>query len=347
MRILAAHPGPSFSVHDVFVGWVEALRELGCQVAAFNLAERLTFYDAAMLETPDGKLLKALPQEKAHELAVNGLYSALYKTKPDVLLAVSAFFYPPTLFDLARSYGTRVVLLHTESPYEDGRQIAIAAHADLNLINDPTNIDAFRKVARTEYVPHSYRPCIHHPGSGDPKLAADLAFVGTGYDSRITFFQAMHLDGLDVLLAGNWQQLTEDSPLRQFVAHEPDECLDNEQTAEVYRSAKVGMNLYRREAERPELSSGWSMGPREVEMAACGAFFLRDPRPEGDELLSMLPTITGPEDASEQLRYWLAHPDERQQLATRAREAVTGHTFTNRAAHMLRLLEKENRKCPG
>jgi spore maturation protein CgeB len=342
MRFLAAHPGPSFSVHDVYTGWVEALRELGCQVAAFNLADRLTFYDKAMLEGPDGEAHKALPSEKAHELAVNGLYAALYKTRPDVLLVVSAFFYPPSLLDLARSYGTRVVLLHTESPYEDGRQLAIAGHADLNLVNDPTNIDAFRKVARTEYVPHSYRPDVHHPGDPDPNLAADLAFVGTGYASRIRFLEAMNLGGLDVFLAGNWQQLDEGSPLRTFVAHDPDECLDNEQTAEVYRSAKVGLNLYRREAENERLTAGWAMGPREVEMAACGVVFLRDPRPEGDQVLSMLPTITGPEDASEQLRYWLAHPDKRQNLANQAREAIAGYTFTNRAAQMLRWLDKEN-----
>jgi hypothetical protein len=83
----------------------------------------------------------------------------------------------------------------------------------------------------------------------------------------------MDLHGLDVLLAGNWHDVGKDSPIRPFVAHDPDDCLDNARAAEVYRSARVGINLYRREAQRPELSAGWSMGPREVEMAACGLFF--------------------------------------------------------------------------
>lgn len=340
MRFLAGHPGPSFSVHDVFVGWVEALRELGQHVAEFNLSDRLTFYDCAMVEMPDGELRKALPPDKAKELAVNGLYAALYKTRPDALLLVSAFFYEPALLDLARSYGTRVVLLHTESPYEDQRQLRVAAHADLNLINDPTNLDQFRAVSRTVYVPHSYRPTLHCPGSADPKLAADLAFVGTGYASRISFLEAMDLGGLDVMLAGNWQQLSDSSSLRKFVAHEPDECLDNEQTVEVYHSAKVGLNLYRREAEAARLAAGWAMGPREVEMAACGMFFLRDPRPEGDELLPMLPTFNGPGDASEKLRFWLGNPGARRELALQAREAVAERTFTNRAAELLALLDK-------
>jgi hypothetical protein len=341
VKILAAHPGPHFSVHDVYVGWVEALRGLGARVAEFNLADRLTFYDLAMVELEGGEHRKALSTEQAHELAVNGLYAALYRMKPDVLLAVSGFFYSPALLDLARSYGTKVVLLHTESPYEDQRQLEIAGHADLNLLNDPTNIHHFEALAPTVYVSHSYRPDTHRPGPVAPKLAADLAFVGTGYASRIEFLEQMNLDGLDVLLAGNWQQLGDDSPLRRSVAHEPDECLDNAQTVEVYRSAQVGLNLYRREAQAEHLSAGWSMGPREVEMAACGLFFLRDPRPEGDEVLPMLPTFTTPEDAATQLRWWLSHPDARQQMADKAREAIADRTFTNQAARVLRLLDSK------
>jgi hypothetical protein len=233
-------------------------------------------------------------------------------------------------------------VLHTESPYEDSRQLQVAEHADLNLINDPMNLEIFRSVAPTRYVPHSYRPHRHCPGPADPKLAADLAFVGTGYQSRIHFLERMDLTGLDVLLAGNWKQLTEDSPLRGFVSHDPEECLDNKQTVQVYRSAKVGLNLYRREAEAAHLVAGTAMGPREVELAACGLFFLRDPRPEGDEVLSMLPTFTDPGDASEKLRYWLARPEKRQELAVKARAAVAGRTFVDRAKEMLGFLDKEN-----
>lgn len=36
MRILLVHPGPDFSVHDVFTGWREGLTEAGVEVASFN-----------------------------------------------------------------------------------------------------------------------------------------------------------------------------------------------------------------------------------------------------------------------------------------------------------------------
>lgn len=337
MKVLVGAPGPHFSVHDVYVGWCEALAEYA-DVITYNLGDRLTFYDSALIEEDSG-VKKAFETEQAVELAVNGLYAALYKCKPDVLLAVSGFFYHDQLLDLARSYGTKVVLLHTESPYEDARQLKLAAHADLNILNDPTNIETFQEVAPTVYMPHAYRPSIHHPGEPNPDMKADLAFVGTGYPSRIEWLEAVDLSGLDVLLAGNWQRLTEDSPLLPFVAHEHDECLDNEQTAEVYRSAKIGLNLYRKEAEHPDLVEGWAMGPREVEMAACGMFFLRDPRGESDQVLGMLPIVGSPEETSDQIRWWLAHDDERRDLAVQAREAIADRTFSNSAAQLLRLLD--------
>jgi len=341
VKFLVCHPGPQFSVHDVYVGWVEALRTHGQKVIEYNLNDRITFYDAAYLNISEGKFRKAVDGETAVDLAVNGLYAALYKTRPDVLLAVSAFLLPPELMDLARWYGTKVVILHTESPYEDVRQVEIAGHADLNLVNDPVNLDKFQDAAPSLHMPQAFRPAVHYPGAPEPDLAADFAFVGTGFESRIAFFDAMDLDGLDVLLGGNWQRLADDSPLRKHVGHDIKDCLDNPETARIYRSAKVGLNLYRRETEDGCSAEGWAIGPREIEMAACGMPFLRDPRGEGDELFPMLPTFTSSEEASEKLRWLLAHEDARRDAASKAREAIAERTFENHAATLLQLLEKE------
>jgi hypothetical protein len=149
----------------------------------------------------------------------------------------------------------------------------------------------------------------------------------------------MDLDGIEVALAGNWMNLPDDSPLRKLLVHDADECFDNEDAVGLYRAAKAGLNLYRVEAEHPDLSAGWAMGPREVEMAASGLFFLRDPRGEGDEVLDMLPTFDSPEDASAQLRWWLRHDRQREAAAVKAYTAIEDRTFDSHAAQLLRLLE--------
>ncbi|MFI6681875.1 glycosyltransferase [Kribbella sp. NPDC050470] len=340
MRVLLVHPGPGFSVHDVYTGWQEGLEAAGTQVATYNLHDRLTFYDRTYLHVSDSLFRKALEPEQAIELAVNGLLSACYQYWPDVVVVVTGFLVKAEMLDLLRGRGHKVVLIHTEQPYETERELALAAHADLNLLNDPVNLDLFKAVAPSVYMPHAYRPHIHKPGVFAPEAASDFAFVGTGFQSRIDFFEAMNFDGVDVALAGNWQQLAEDSPLRKFVAHPIDQCCDNTEGIRLYQSSKAGLNLYRREIEDGGTSAGWAMGPREVEMAATGLFFLRDPRGEGDELFPMLPTFATPEDASDQLKWWLAHEDARLDAAAKAREAIADRTFTNNAALLLQLLEE-------
>lgn len=339
MRWLVCHPGPAFSVNDVHVGWVEALRELGETVVEYNLDDRLVFYSSALRQVSENTFAPYLSAEQAYELAINGLYASLYKVRPDVLLVISGFFVPPELLDRARRSGTRTVVAYTEVPYENDRQLRLAPYVDVNLVDDPTGIEEFAKHGLTRYFPHTYRPSLHTPGPSVPELECDLGFVGTGFPSRVGFFESMDLDGLDVLLAGNWTLIGEDSRLYPLVLHGTGECLDNERAVLIYRSARVGLNLYRRESNREELIAGWAVSPREIEQAACGMFFLRDPRPEGDELFPMLPTFTSPGEASELVRWWLAHPDEREKAASKAREAVADRTFVRLAADLLRLLE--------
>lgn len=340
MRVLLLHPGPWFSVHDVWVGWQEGLKAAGAKVASYNLHDRLTFYDRAYMQVEENKFRKAVDADQAIELAMNGVLSSAYQFWPDVVVAISGFMVKAEMLDLLRNRGHKVVLIHTEEPYEFDREIGLAAHADLNLLNDPTYLEQFQAVAPSIYMPHAYRPQVHCPGPADPDARSDLAFVGTGFPSRVSFFEAMNLDGVDVALAGNWNMLPEASPLRDFLAHPIEQGCGNAEAVSLYRASKVGINLYRREIENGGTPDGWSVGPREIEMAAIGLFYLRDSRAEGNELFPMLPTFTDPDDASEQLRWWLAHDDARRDAADKAREAIADRTFSRHAAELLQLIER-------
>jgi spore maturation protein CgeB len=344
MRWLVGHPGPHFSVHDVYEGWVEGLRAAGEEVYTFNLGDRLTFYDAGFLEASDqdddGRkyFRKAMPRHAAIETAADGIFRTLYKCWPHVVLLVSAFFTPPWMLDLIRGRGHKLVLLHTESPYQDDEQLIRAASAHINLLNDPTNLAAYREFGPAEYMPHAYRPSVHHPAAAGTAADYDLAFVGTGFPSRVKFFEEMNLTGLDVKLAGPWLGLPEDSPLRDWTATAIEGCVDNDDTAAIYRQARCGINFYRREGEDSYDGQAWACGPREIEMAACGLYFLRDPRPESDELFPMLPSFTSPAEASDLLRWALKHPEDRAEAAAKARAAIEDRTFENHARKLLAML---------
>lgn len=330
---MLVRPGPHFSVQDVANGWVKGLRKVGCQVLDFNFDDRLNFYASAHVPK-DGALVRAFDPREAAILASKGVEAAAYEYLPDVVVVISGFFLPPALYELLRVRGAKVVLVHTESPYEDDRQVPRAQVADLNVLNDPTNLERFPK--GTIYLPHCYDPDIHYPRPPVPSAVSDFCFVGTGYDSRARFFEQVDWSGIDVALGGNWRNLHERSVLRKFLAHDEAECLPNEIAVDLYASTRASVNLYRKEAS--DTAHGWSMGPREVELAACGTFFLREPRGESDGVFPMLPTFTDPGDFGDKLRWWLAHDDQRLLAARDARAAVADRTFDRNAAEVLKRL---------
>lgn len=337
---MVVHPGAAFSVQDVFTGWVRGLHANGVETGAYSIVTRADFFREARIPRDDGTWWSPFTPDDAWQLALDGLPAELWKHHPvDVVLIVSGFYVPVDLMRMIRARGIKVVLLFTESPYEDDTQVSRAHEADLVLVNDPTNLDVFRAVnPNSHYQWHCYDPAIHSPGPTLPDHASDFCFVGTGFPSRIRFLEAVDWTAIDVALAGMWETLDANSPLRQYVAHPIDECCANTTTVDLYRGTRLSANLYRQESERPELATGWAMGPREVELAAIGTPFLREPRPEGDALFPFLPRFTDPTEFGDLVRWHLARPDVLAALGAQASAAVHDRTFANSAARMLQLL---------
>lgn len=333
-RALLVHPGPEFSVADVHNGWVKGLTQLGVQVQEFNLNERLNFYSNAYLRTDAGDYVKAFEGGASVEVAAQHLRSACYDWWPDVVIITSGFYIPEFVLEVIRARNHKLVALFTESPYEDDRQLSQAAAYDLVLLNDPTNVEKFTAVTDALYVPHAYDPQVHYC-DGSPR-DLDAVFVGTGFPSRAEYLKQVDWAGIDLTLAGNWQATGPE--LEQFVGHDLSECLLNADTADLYRRAVTSFNLYRTESNRPELSDGWAMGPREVELASCGVWFARQSRPESDLLFPMLPTFDSPSELGEMIRWALANPEKRKAATDDAREAVADRTFMANAALLMQRL---------
>jgi spore maturation protein CgeB len=363
-RILLVHPGPDFSVADVHRGWFKALRKLGHTVLVYNTNDRLTYYGHARMPEP-GKAAcetcglqptrQALDADGIMRLAMDGLYKELYVFWPDVVFFISAFYMQAPMLQTIRTRKHKVVMLHTESPYQDEEQMTRGQFADLNLLNDPSNLDAWAELeVPAAYMPHAYDPDVHYP---DPRrnYTCDFTFIGTLFKSRAEFFSQMDFTGLDVAFGGaGWDMAMNDYPelltavvdadrgtrLVDYLGHPLDHCVDNDETANAYRQARAGINFYRRESEEAQQGRGWAMGPREVEMAACKLFFLRDPRPESDALFDgILPSFSGPEEASDLLRRWLKNDKVREQATDMAFQRIADRTFDANARKALALME--------
>lgn len=338
MKVLVVDPGVDFSPADMASGWTKGFRHAGCETVEFNLADRLVFYSAAHMDR-DGTWVQAFDRDAAVHLAVSGLEAVCYEFAPDIVVIISGFFIHYGLYRLMRARGSTVVVVCSEEPYETDRELRLAEAADVAILNDPTNLERFRTVnPKTWYIGHAYDPDLHRPGPSTPDAASDFAFVGTGFPSRIEFLEQVDWTGTDVALAGQWRRLTPDSPLRKYLAHDIEACCPNDQAVTLYQSTKASANLYRQDLLSGGTAQGWAMSPREVELAATGCFFLTEPRGENLEVLPMVPTFDGPGEFTDQLRWYLAHPDERDDIAATARAAIADHTFTRNARRLLMLL---------
>ncbi len=347
MRAMVVGPMADWSTADVAVGWVEGLEACGVRTSYFDLLARVTYYTAATInDLETGEPVKVMEPEEVRRAATLSLLSEVYRFDPDLVVVIhGTHVWPPFISELR----CKVVLVLTECPYEDEAQTvyAGACRPDLILLNDPLHQGVFAQIAPSFYVPHAYRPEVHHPGRSDRK--SDVCFIGTGFPNRVELFEAVDWSGVDLALGGMWALCAPDSPLRDhLIDGRPvtgeggaplGECVDNDDTADWYRGTRIGVNLYRGGVTgEHSRDDGYAIGPREVELAACQTMFLRDPRPESDELFPFLPSFDGPDELGALIREWLPRDDERRALARRAAAAVADRTFANHAGRLLRRL---------
>jgi spore maturation protein CgeB len=274
------------------------------------------------------------------------LLGILHSWWPDYVVVVSGFFISDHIWEVMQARHHRVILLCTESPYEDDVQFERMMKSDacVTLINDPINLWRYRKFnKRVWYMPHAFDPEIHQPGPLAPEYECDFGFVGTGYPSRVELFEGVDWSGLTVRLEGNWKGISDDSSIRRFIQDDPEICMPNSEAVRFYNSTKVSANCYRArtgtiESNDPRLSEGEAIGPREVELAASGTFFAREPRAEGDKLFPFLPTFSDSQELQDIVRHYVQHDDAREALAIRAMAAVQDRTFDANARRLMQLL---------
>lgn len=121
------HPGPDFSVSDVFDGWNKAFKKQGHEVMIYNTSDRLKHFSGAYYWNPETEEFEQAMEDNAAVLAsFEALGHHLYTFWPDLVVFVSAFYIRQEMLHLIRARGHKLVIIHTESPYLPGRR---AAHA--------------------------------------------------------------------------------------------------------------------------------------------------------------------------------------------------------------------------
>ena len=120
--------------------------------------------------------------------------------------------------------------------------------------------------------------------------------------------------------------------------------ISEEESVKVYNAARVNLNLHSSLQGGDLVGHGDFVNPRTFELAAMGAFQLVDQRSLLGELFAPdeLATFTSMNEFYAGIDHFLAHPEEREAYARRARErTLREHTYERRMDALLDYLEAE------
>ena len=354
MKIVLAHPGASWSTADVYDGLLYGLRENGADVVSYRLDTRIEashkslqwLWRVKKKDQPD--LAKPNTVDTIYHAGIGVLEMAL-RHQADVVLVVSAMLLHPDVVIMMKRAGLRVVVLFTESPYDEEKEMAIASMVDGCWTNERSCVAKFRTVnPRTGYLPHAWHPLKHFPAAPAADIPShDVVFVGTGFSERVEWFNAIDWTGIDLGLYGTWKNA---GLKKQVKACIRDSVVTNERAGALYRQAKVGLNLYRSSRGwgrgAPRIMHAESLSPRAYELAACGSFHVSDYRAEVKEVFgALVPTFSTPTEAAALIRLWLNQPEERARVAAELPASVAEASWVARARTVLgdlsRLLHKQ------
>jgi hypothetical protein len=335
MTLLFVEPGASWSTADVAAGLRLGLAHHGVALVRYRLDARIDrssrwlTYNWRRTKRSKPTIEKPTLADVFYQAGIGALEMAL-RHQVDAVLVVSAMFFHPDVVTLMTRAGLRVVVLFTESPYDLEHELRMAARVNACWTTERSVIDEFRSVnRRSGYLRHAWHPERHRPGPqpGDEKFPAhDVVFVGSGFPERLAWLSAIDWRGIDLGLYGSW----EISKRHLLAPYVKGGIIDNEQTAALYRRAKIGLNLYRlgQHAE--------SLNPRAYELARCGAFHLSTARAEVGEVFGpLVPTCTTPQEAGALVRAWLPEDDRRAEVAAQLPGHVASDSWVERSAQVI------------
>ena len=198
------------------------------------------------------------------------------------------------------------------------------------------------------YVQTGCDPSVHRPVdlSDDERatFACDLSFAGAGYRNRAQLFQ-----GLADYEFKIWGVGWDERVLARHVVS-GDQFFSTETYMKIVSGSKINLNLHSSANHEGVDPTCDAVNPRVFEIAAAGGFQLCDPCGNLASLFDLENELPGYRDLGElrvKIDHYLAHPEERNLIARRARKrALAEHTYEHRAAQMLSFISSLKRP-PG
>ena len=259
--------------------------------------------------------------------------------KPDIVIVSGGHRIMPETIKYLNNLGIINILWTIDAPLNFQPLIDIAPFYDHIFCQGTEAIEFLAKAGITcaQWLPMACDPDYHHPVDcsviDQDKYGNDITFVGSFYPDRADLFERISTFDLAIWGPG-WDSLDRHSPLRRCIrgAHTtPDEWL------KIYSASKIIIATHYHDPQNR--FPVYQASPRVFEILSCGAFQLCDDQrdvfslfKDGEDLVKFVDT----NDLINKINYYLAHPEERKEIAAKGRRnVIANHTYVHRINKLL------------
>jgi spore maturation protein CgeB len=279
-------------------------------------------------------LARALPQvERPRHRALVRTVEAF---QPDLILAAHGLLPVEVVREIKFNSDARIAVWYPDALANLDKQYLLASDYDAWFFKDPYMVESFRAKLgiNAHYLPEACNPLWHHRvelNEAEKRMyACDLTTAGNMYYYRARMLETFK--DYDLRIWGKGYPRWMNSPLR---SHYPDVYAGEIEKAKAFNAAKIVLNTM----HYAEITG---VNCRLFEAAGCGAFQIADWKPGLFELFEPeheIVTFHTREELKEKVDYYLAHPEERREIADRAyARAHREHTYEIRLRKMFEIL---------
>jgi spore maturation protein CgeB len=294
--------------------------------------------------------------KKKHDLILfpcqNGpiaLQSITKSFKPDAAITLVGFKFPIKMVQWLKNQQVKTGVWFTEDPYFMDRTVLLSQYYDFVFTIDSAAIDYYKNNGHKQvyHLPLATEPDVFRPKQIESKYKSDICLVGFPYPDRINYIKfLLQNTSYKITVVGNWKKF-----LYRFTNNPnlviQEGWVEPSISANYYNGTNIVLNTHRpfnlKENQNRLGVVGKSINNRTFDAAACGAFqlieFKEDLPHHFIEAEEIIP-FKKDQDLIKKIDYYMPIGEERQRIATNARNRVLkDHTFEDRIDKMLAFIK--------
>jgi hypothetical protein len=297
-----------------------SLLRLKQDVVPFNLSEysfRWGKLNALQYRYPVGPLIARVNA---------GLVDAVRAAKPDVVWFDKPLVFTVPTLNLIKETGALTVCYNQDNPFgprNDGCWLQLSRiHPliDLHCVFRKADVERYQEWGKNFVeLQFSFDPAVHFPPPiewSDRDRTRDVSFVGSPYEERPAFMRKLFHDyKLPITISGpRWNKVLTDEENKHFLRGAY--YLKDDQYREAIWQSKINLAFVTHLNED-------DVAQKTFEITACRGFLLAERTATHQALFEEgkeAEFFSSAEECAEKIRYYLAHPAEREQIAHRGRE---------------------------